>query len=746
LWKNGHSFWNTHLYDDNLKSLINGEILPIVYNEVTINIENLPSTIQLPLVSGQSGIIFSMLRKMENVPLYSVESKLQQLRNLLQTASYDSQNIDDLWSLDTDILKFSLVEFFQSQLSHIGNDEYQRSKEAILSCTPDQIHCLDLFISSVSDRLWMPATKYFLQKCLLSLQSIHHGKSVLQERGIAWICYSIMFVQTYIPEFPFDPVDSRKAKILFLEKVFDSVSASMLVDFENEYLAKGSFDFNNSVEKQNQLSSIATKLKKWKSKMPLRPELSQIFTLFSELNKLKVHILEGSKIQKLISDLTSKSITVYETALQEVLTMQHNLDSILHLWNLTFPYYKDLLDPIYTAIYQLKFGLCLIRSEAINSKSTTAIQTADFLTDFMSFIDEKEILLPTKESLTLLDLDIRLSVIKRIWFEYETTSNPQYIPTLMNLLTDIANDWADAEEKKKKTVLESESIYKTKEVHIETQDEYDEKRFKELFPDYAEDFEDLESEAKDEEIHESPFKNELTIYSGKKAMEILSIFHSICTSVNSIEGESFTGSTKSIWPDIYADCFNIGVSVLESYKVIPSSDMDVKLKTGFIFMNQMRIKSIDSPLDQGKDVYDFYNDPNIYESRRIGPVILQYEKKLNMALEKWPEHDVLISLATICKRLISFPVTSPILKLLLGLELLLIKSHDWEAYSSKEYSLKQEMDNLIKIIVSWRKLELETWRDLLEIESRKGSEAVSSQWYHLWKVVICALQAEIEVY
>jgi midasin len=85
------------------------------------------------------------------------------------------------------------------------------------------------------------------------------------------------------------------------------------------------------------------------------------------------------------------------------------------------------------------------------------------------------------------------------------------------------------------------------------------------------------------------------------------------------------------------------------------------------------------------------------------------------------------------------------MKLLLGLELLLIKSHDWEAYSSKEYSLKNELDQIIKLIVSWRKLELETWRELLEIESRKCSEVVSSQWFHLWKIIIRALQSELDV-
>jgi midasin len=142
--------------------------------------------------------------------------------------------------------------------------------------------------------------------------------------------------------------------------------------------------------------------------------------------------------------------------------------------------------------------------------------------------------------------------------------------------------------------------------------------------------------------------------------------------------------------------------------------------------------------------YDFYNDPNIAEAVSIKPVLLKYENALKIALSNWPEHAVLLNLQTICKKVMSFSVTSPIMKLLLGLELLLVKSDDWEAYTSKQFSLKEPISDIVKLIVKWRKFELETWKDLLAIEDRKCEEKIGSQWFHLWKIINGALSTKMQ--
>lgn len=91
------------------------------------------------------------------------------------------------------------------------------------------------------------------------------------------------------------------------------------------------------------------------------------------------------------------------------------------------------------------------------------------------------------------------------------------------------------------------------------------------------------------------------------------------------------------------------------------------------------------------------------KSCQVREVLLSYNRSLDKALKNWPEHDVLQNLSSICQKIISFPITSPIIKLLVGLEILLVKSDDWERYASKEFSLRSELNQLIGLIIQWRK-------------------------------------------
>ncbi|KAI8847258.1 hypothetical protein BC829DRAFT_477452, partial [Chytridium lagenaria] len=133
--------------------------------------------------------------------------------------------------------------------------------------------------------------------------------------------------------------------------------------------------------------------------------------------------------------------------------------------------------------------------------------------------------------------------------------------------------------------------------------------------------------------------------------------------------------------------------------------------------------------------YDFYRDANIPEARILAEVLEDFDKKIGSLLKLWPEHAVLQELSLICNRVAGFPMTSPIMKLLTGTELLLQKSNDWEAYASREVSLGENMKKFTEIIVRWRKLELSSWQKLLDVEDFKAETASAKLWFHMFNVV-----------
>lgn len=65
------------------------------------------------------------------------------------------------------------------------------------------------------------------------------------------------------------------------------------------------------------------------------------------------------------------------------------------------------------------------------------------------------------------------------------------------------------------------------------------------------------------------------------------------------------------------------------------------------------------------------------------------------------------------ERIYDFDITSPLSRFLTGFEILLSKCHEWEEVAHSGVSLSQFYKNIVDQIITWRKLELTMWKDLL---------------------------------
>lgn len=67
----------------------------------------------------------------------------------------------------------------------------------------------------------------------------------------------------------------------------------------------------------------------------------------------------------------------------------------------------------------------------------------------------------------------------------------------------------------------------------------------------------------------------------------------------------------------------------------------------------------------------------------------------------------------ISQRIYSFPVDSPLSRFLTGLELLIGHLNDWEQNAHSGVSLASYSAEATRIIISWRKFELQCWKNSL---------------------------------
>lgn len=138
---------------------------------------------------------------------------------------------------------------------------------------------------------------------------------------------------------------------------------------------------------------------------------------------------------------------------------------------------------------------------------------------------------------------------------------------------------------------------------------------------------------------------------------------------------------------------------------------------------------------------DIYRDPYVSEVKRIRPFCITIHRRLQKLLDKWSMHDVLLTLHNISRKLLTLSISTPLPKVLYAILVLLSRMYDWEKHASREDSLKGSIDEACGIVCSWRKIELECWKMSLDIEEKKyGDDSTSKTWLYLWSLVNFAIE------
>lgn len=106
------------------------------------------------------------------------------------------------------------------------------------------------------------------------------------------------------------------------------------------------------------------------------------------------------------------------------------------------------------------------------------------------------------------------------------------------------------------------------------------------------------------------------------------------------------------------------------------------------------------------ETYNFYHDPLPHEVRLIYDPIMKLMIRIKTILVDW-ESPILNDALFVCNFIITDckPKTTPVQKMLTGLELILNKLEEWEVYASKSINSTENEMNLFKqLIIRYRKI------------------------------------------
>lgn len=585
---------------------------------------------------------------------------------------------------------------------------------------------------------------------------IFHDEDIILDISQCLVKVACIFIRLYVPAIPVDPALFAKYKLGFSQDKLSLLEADLDTVSSMEKLISGNSSNSETKSITDRLELLKGSMKKHSSQIALRPKISQISQICKDLNSLIENIISESVIENLISELLSPDTAV--NARHKEKSLQDVLSAFISKGNEKYPMYRDILQPLMTVLYHVKNGFSVIceHSRSISSESSESLALLlDSITKLVTFSDSGSCAISNLEIATevnklakssepsyskqlTLKWDILMSLLLR-WNATNCLTQFNHLSVVEQahpLFLSLIDLWSASEDTRKDQEMKKDDLYKYKEQvkRFDTEEEMDEAALLEQFPDFYNEFSNI--------VNQNDILNnqELTVSEHHSKKEWIVVDDHILHRIRLIHQYVVDNSTSDksfadFWCLAYQTSFDTAKTLLNSCKSAPKY-LDESCRIGLEYMTNIASKKLKGESGSTFESYNFYKDSNVHEASQIVELLLGFDLKISELLLQWPEHIVLSNLSQICNRIAAFSIMSPLPKFMTGIEILLQKCEDWEKFASQAVSIKYQMEKISTLIVKWRRLELESWKQLLEMEDEQYYRQSSKIWFHLYRLVV----------
>ncbi|KAL6842329.1 hypothetical protein ACP4OV_027756 [Aristida adscensionis] len=178
----------------------------------------------------------------------------------------------------------------------------------------------------------------------------------------------------------------------------------------------------------------------------------------------------------------------------------------------------------------------------------------------------------------------------------------------------------------------------------------------------------------------------------------------------------------------FVESYELGTRILKDMPELTCSMFDERLMPEHLFRICLEYEQTCAPSDCS--AYNAYKDPNPSLLFRMVEPLRALQEKVGCYLDEWPDHPGLLKIIDIIASLLSMPLSSPLSKALLGLQLLAGKALTLQENDSK-FFLKDHLPPIFLLVYSWQRLELDCWPTLLEEVLEKYEMNAVKLWFPL---------------
>ena len=544
--------------------------------------------------------------------------------------------------------------------------------------------------------------------------------------GHGWIALSRLFTDIYIPNTPLDPAAMQSARSEFWNTELASLSHEMELEVTRERritgnISNGTIDYLDEQMKhvREQLNSLQqVPSKDGRSILRLRE-------FWSEVSQFMAKIVPESRLNHLLGAINAKS----QGALESEHVIQEAISGLTQRLERVYPEFHDIGEPLRSALLYLRLGLRLVAHASVSEEGAAIRNLTHTLTAFPSVAGAP----------ALITADIKGDIHAAEWSPFESIllllaaiafeaelgiSVQSCLVAMENVYEKAVRLWLIEQKKREEADAASQSLYResrTNHVSIH-ESELEEEEFLTLFPDY-------EALLDSGHYHEG--------LAGARARQSLPQDQSrrntfVLLHLGILVPESYPSSALTHLSDLRAAFLT---AILDKHQNHLPETLDRRTFPHQLSLLAGRHRSLHH-FNEVFRPYNFYVDSHVPEIQRATTAVESLKQRLQALIQEWPDQMVLHHLNDCCTQILNLGIQSPVAKVLAILEKLLLQTDDWEMYANRQNTLQNHRQSLTELIVSWRRLELSSWRGLLRTEAIAFEEGVSDWWFRLYDMTV----------
>ena len=545
----------------------------------------------------------------------------------------------------------------------------------------------------------------------------------------AWVYLGLLRIMLLLPSSPLDPSqkqalkkESNNARKGKLEHILDVKESS-------EKVWSGGIAANDplAVEIKISLENIFNTNKTLQEKIVYRPSHGSSFVeLYHDLHSASNNLFGEGKILDIFDYLQEKAyVTKSVESVEE--TWQSTSNQFIKQTSSKYAPFEDVTVPVLTAMYYVKHGVRLFALHCRNSlhhgdKYHELFQSMALL--------PSEVVTKQLDAKTVTDYSHEYRVgtlhvaLLRSWLQTRGKNRRHAANTaqlLHSVFSEYITAWKEENAAKESEQAQSSNIYKFKDDQTNAE-LVEENEFKSFFP----------------TIYDSEAQDELPDKSAKASKRSVTVSEEDMALIWKVYSSSYDRDTL-----YHPDKIKLfrAMAINRSGQILSSLVTNNDFETASRIPSPVAIYTISKHANKLSLVHDelgsssfeeFHWMSNPQEILNIMPVLHGLIFKVKKLLDLWPGNNILLDIARTADRILRLPTSSSMFQVLSKVENLTRVCQLWQQVTRKEDSLNIELSSISKLIIKWRKHEINCWSNLLEYQDNCMLKKGLKWWFHLY--------------